>query len=100
MTQHVPISKLKCFKILASFSYNEPSAGQKQNKVPAHSRLPRSQSLLICWLIHVVSFAVTDCHSITTRLDGYYQNNNLWLKPHQYCDTSANEDNSFRNHIR
>jgi hypothetical protein len=38
MTQHVLISKLKYFKILATcFSYNEQSSGQKQNKVLVHS---------------------------------------------------------------
>jgi len=32
MTQHILISKLKNFKILATcFSYNEPSSGQQQN---------------------------------------------------------------------
>jgi len=40
IAQHVLISKIKYFKILATcFSYNEPSSGQKQNKVPVHSRV-------------------------------------------------------------
>jgi len=43
MTQHVLISKLKYFKILATcFSYNEPSSGQKQNKVLVHSMIVHS----------------------------------------------------------
>jgi len=40
VTQHVLISKLKYFKILATyFGYNKPSSGQKQDKVLVHSMI-------------------------------------------------------------
>jgi len=48
MTQHVLISKLKFFKILAEtcFSYSEPSSDQKQNKVLLHSMIVHSMGFL------------------------------------------------------
>jgi len=55
MTQHVLISKLKYFKILATcFSYNEPSSGQKQNKVLAHSMIVHSMGSHIIYIFNYI----------------------------------------------
>jgi len=54
MTQHVLISKLKYyFKVLVTcFSYNEPSSGQKQNKVLLHSMIVYSMGSHIVYIFN------------------------------------------------
>jgi len=55
MTQHVLISKLNYFKILAtSFGYNGPSSGQKQNKVLVHSMIVHFMGSQIVYIFNYI----------------------------------------------
>jgi len=55
MTQHVLISKLKYFKILATcFNYIEPSSGQKQKKVLVLSMIVHAMGSYIVYIFNYI----------------------------------------------